>query len=97
VTWSRWPLDGLVFYRWNKVRAGGGLTYHLNPDLKGSGVISGLNVDFKNSLGLLLQVDWRITEKMNFGARYTVLDYKVKNFGTEVDSNGLGIVFGASF
>lgn len=75
VTWSRFPLEGLVFYRFPKVRLGGGVTYHLNPDLSGSGVISGLNVDFDNAFGAILQADYRLTDKLNLGARYTMLDY----------------------
>ena len=97
VTWSRWPLDALVFYRWDKVRVGGGLTDHFGPKLSGSGVISGLNVSFKTSLGAILQADWRITDKMNLGARYTMLDYDLKNTNTKVKSNGLGIEFSGSF
>ncbi len=98
VTWSRWPIDALAFYRWNKVRLGGGLTYHINPKLSGSGVASGINLTFKDSLGYLLQADWRITEKMNLGARYTMLDYGLSGSTTsKVHSNGLGIVFSGSF
>lgn len=97
VEWSRWPLDLLVFYRWDKVRAGGGLTYHMNPSLDGSGVASGLNAQFKDSLGYLLQADWRITEKMNLGLRYTVLDYKTTSGSSNVSSNGVGIVFSGNF
>src|SRR6266511_163266 len=37
VDWSVLPLDALVFYRLPKFRFGGGLTYHLSPQLKGSG------------------------------------------------------------
>lgn len=97
VTWSRWPVDVLTFYRWPAVRVGAGITYHLNPELDGSGVASGINVDFKNSLGFALQSDWRITEKMNLGLRYTILDYETKNGGGSVDANGFGIVFSGSF
>ncbi len=97
VTWSRWPLDALVFYRWDKVRVGGGLTDHFSPKLSGGGVVSGLNVSFKTSVGEILQADWRITEKMNLGARYTILDYELKNTNTKIKSNGLGIVFSGSF
>ncbi len=94
VTWSRWPIDALMFFRTSSVRVGGGLTYHLNPDLSGSGVASGLNVNFKNSLGYILQADWRITEKLSLGARYTILDYELSGTtNSKVGSNGLGIVF----
>jgi Outer membrane protein beta-barrel domain len=92
VTFSRLPLDGLVFYRTPSVRVGGGVTYHLNPDLSGSGVAGGLNVNFKNSLGLVAQVDWRLSDNVNLGLRYTKLDYDVEGSSGSVKSNGIGIV-----
>lgn len=92
VTWSRWPLEALVFYRTPKVRVGGGITYHLNPDLTGSGVASGLNVNFKNSLGLVAQADWRVSKSFNLGLRYTAMDYELEGPSTSVKSNGIGIV-----
>ncbi len=93
ITFSRWPIDALVFYRLPAVRFGGGLTYHLNPDLSGSGVVSGLNAQFKDALGVLLQVDWRITDKLSLGARYTALDYEIEGVSGSIKSNGVGIVF----
>jgi len=97
ITWSRLPLDVLAFYRMEKVRLGGGLTYHINPELDGSGVATGLNVDFKNSLGFVAQADWRITDRMNLGLRYTMLEYEVNGAGGEIDASGLGIAFSGNF
>jgi len=96
VTWSRWPIDALVFYRWPSVRLGGGLTYHLNPSLSGSGVATGINVDFEDSLGYIVQADWRITPKINLGLRYTNVDYKLVN-GNSINAAGVGLVFSFSF
>ena len=99
VTFSRWPLDALVFYRLPELRLGGGLTYHLGPELSGSGFAGGLNVKFDDALGLLLQADYRVTPKINLGVRYTSLDYKLRINGVSATakSNGVGIVFSASF
>jgi hypothetical protein len=42
----------------------------------------------------LLQADWRITEKLSLGVRYTILDYELSGpTNSKVGSNGLGIVF----
>jgi len=99
VTFSRWPLDALVFYRLPELRLGGGLTYHINPKLSGSGVASGIDATFDNALGLLLQVDYRVTPKINLGIRYTSLDYKlhVGSATATARSSGVGVVFSASF
>jgi len=99
VTFSRWPLDALVFYRLPELRLGGGLTYHINPKLSGSGVASGLDATFDDALGLLLQADYRVTPKINLGIRYTSLDYKLRVGGATATarSSGVGVVFSASF
>src|SRR5215831_18912615 len=52
VSFTRFPLDALVFYRFQKVRVGGGVTYHLNPSLSGSGSASPIDgFKFNNALG----------------------------------------------
>ncbi len=96
VTFTRFPLEALVFYKFEKVRLGGGLAYHINPKLKGSGDFSGLDIGYDNALGGVLQADYRITDKMNVGIRYTSVDYKVGN-SPAAKGNGAGITFSASF
>jgi len=95
VIWERFPFEGLVFYRFPQVRVGGGFTYHLSPKLYGHGVVSGLNTNFNNAFGTILQGDYRLTEKMNLGLRFTFLTYTVG--GASVNSNGVGINLSVSF
>lgn len=98
IDWTRVPIDALVFYRTQHFRFGGGLTYHINPKLEGSGVVGGLSVDFKDALGVILQADWRITQKINLGLRYTNLEYKAEdNFTGSAKSDGVGVVFSMRF
>jgi outer membrane protein with beta-barrel domain len=98
IDWTRYPLDALVFYRWTRMRLGGGLTYHLNPRLKGSGDVGGLNVMFDNAPGLALQADYRITDQFTAGVRYTAVEYETSsNPATATKSSGLGITLGMSF
>jgi len=95
VTWTRFPLEALVFYRAPKFRVGGGLTYHLSPKLSGSGVAGGLNVNVDDALGVVLQGDWLITQKISVGLRYTNLSYKAN--GVKANSDGVGVIFGMRF
>ena len=95
---TRLPLEALAFYRFPRVRVGGGLAYHMNPKLEGSGMVGGLDVKFKNALGAILQADWRITEKIAAGARYTILEYDAKEaFSGSAKSNGFGLTFSMNF
>jgi Outer membrane protein beta-barrel domain len=98
VEFRRFPLEALWFYRFAKVRLGGGLTYHLNPELDGSGVVGGgLDVKFDDALGLVLQGDYRFGEKLTIGLRYTNLEYKVSGASAKAKADGLGVTFGYRF
>lgn len=104
VTFSRFPLDALVFYRFPEhIRVGGGLTYHLNPKLSSSGLPNNINLGFKNALGLVLQVEYLLppwsprTPKMSVGARFTMLDYETSRGGATAKSNGVGVTFSVAF
>lgn len=96
--WTRVPLEALAFYRFARVRLGGGLTYHLNPRIEGTGVVGGLDIKFKNALGLVLQADWRATESLGLGVRYTFLEYDAKgNFTGTAKASGFGLAASFSF
>jgi hypothetical protein len=98
IDWTRFPLEALAFYRFARGRAGAGLVYHISPKLEGSGVVGGLDVKFKNALGAVLQADWRITEKIAAGLRYTILEYDAKGaFAGSAKSNGVGLSFSMNF
>ena len=95
VTWTRFPLEVLAFYRMPKFRLGGGLTYHLSPTLKASGAAGNFNVTVDDALGAVLQADYLLTPKFTLGGRYTILEYKAN--GVPAKSDGVGITFGFIF
>jgi len=98
IQWSRIPLEALAFYRFSRVRLGGGLTYHINPRLEGDGSAGGLDVDFKNALGVVLQADWRVNQMIGVGARYTILEYDAEGaFFGSAKSNGVGVTLSINF
>lgn len=103
IEFTRFPVDALLFYNFSKVRIGAGLTYHLNPEVEGSDAGTAFvgggtgSVAYDDSMGTLLQVDWRIAERLALGLRYTSLEYDVPNGGASVDASGLGGVFTLMF
>ena len=97
VDWRRYPLEALWFYRFEKVRLGGGLTYHLNPKLDGSGVVGGIDTKFDDALGVVLQGDWRVNEGLTLGLRYTSIEYQVSGSSFKAKANGLGVTIGYRF
>jgi hypothetical protein len=98
IEWTRVPLEALAFYRLQRVRFGGGLAYHISPRLEGSGVVGGLDIKFKNALGFIAQVDWRIRQNIALGGRYTLLEYDAKSPASgSAKSNGIGLSFSMNF
>ena len=103
IDWTVLPLDALVFYHLPNFRLGGGLTYHLAPTLKGRKAASSLNAKYDDALGFVLQADFVLDKRFNFGVRYTSVDYKVHSQTTpsiaatppapNVRASGFGIVF----
>jgi len=94
VSFTRYPLDLLAFYRMQNFRVGGGLTYVISPKVSGSGVAGNINATFDNAAGVVVQGDY-LLGRVAIGLRYTGLDYKVA--GTTVKSNGVGVTFGFTF
>jgi hypothetical protein len=94
ITWTRFPIDALLFYRWPSFRLGGGLTYVVDPRIGGSGVSSNVDATLDNAAGALLQGDYLI-DGFALGLRATLLDYKVG--GSTVKASGVGVSFGFTF
>src|SRR5262245_44718373 len=95
VTFTRLPIDDLVFYRWEKIRSGGGLTSHITPKLKSSGIPGGdVNVTLDNAFGGVVEADY-LLGRVAIGLRYTALDYKFQ--GNTIKSSGVGLSFSFTF
>jgi hypothetical protein len=94
VTWTRFPIDLLLFYRAEKFRLGGGLTYVAGPKLKVSGIPGGGTVNVDDAIGLLVQADY-LMGRVAVGVRGTFVQYKAG--GQTASGNGAGITFGFTF
>lgn len=82
IDWSVMPLDALVFYRMPRFRVGGGLTYQIGPTLKGSGVADGLRAKYDDALGVVVEGDYLLGQKLRFGVRLTSVSYKASSIQT---------------
>lgn len=95
VTFTRFPIEALVFYDGDFFRIGGGLTYHLNPKLKRTGVVAGGGIDFSSRLGAIAQADYRLTDNVSVGVRYTAITYT--GAGRDVRGDGFGVAISGTF
>lgn len=107
VTWDRIPLTSLAMIKKNKWKFGGGLTYHINPELSGSftgyendGTYFNDSVDdeYDNALGAVLQAQYMISEATSIGIKGTFIEYKLKSDSSVTASgNSVGINFSYTF
>ena len=91
VTWLRFPVEGLLFYRAPMgVRLGAGATVHLRNVMEASGGVLNERVEFKNNPGFLLQAEY-LRSNWAFDLRYTMLDYELSSGGSgTVDASSIG-------
>jgi hypothetical protein len=102
VTWVRYPVDLLAFYRFWKLRVGGGITYHLNPKVTSSGAAAGVNQSYDAALGYVVQADFLFSgaeesKGAYLGVRFTGMDYDLKGGGYTAKANSVGVQFGYRF
>lgn len=96
---TRIPLELLFFKKNEKWSVGGGITYHLGPELSGSGFAAG-NVEFDDALGFVLEADHMLRTGAYIGIKLTLIEYEVNDpfFVSETfDANSVGIVLGLKF
>jgi hypothetical protein len=92
ITWSRIPLNTMLFYRYKRFRLGLGLTVHFSPKLKGSGTASNVTTDFKHAIGGLFEVDFDINETFLWGIRYTRINYHTQSDNRRVNGDSVGLL-----
>ncbi len=91
ISWVRYPLNGLIFYRMTGIRVGMGVTYHLSPNLQGSGHAGNIGEKYNNALGGLMEIDFIKNKRFLWGIRLTLIEYESKKDSHVVD--GSSIVF----
>lgn len=98
ISFTRLPLDVMFFYQTEQWNFGAGITYHISPTLSGSGIASNVNGSYKNALGYVAEVDFRLGEFFYLGGKYTRIDYQPEQVGAKTaDGNSIGVVMGFVF
>ena len=92
VTWVRYPLNAMLFYRKETYRIGLGLTAHLSPKVEGNGVANNISENYKDAIGGLLEVDFSINKTFLWGLRYTNIKYESDRRDRSVSGNSFGIL-----
>ena len=91
-SWVRYPLNAMYFYNHENFRLGFGATAHLFSKYKVSGDTKNASSIYKNSIGGLLEIDYRVSQSLHMGLRYTSIDYVREDDGMSFDGSSIGIL-----
>ena len=91
-SWVRYPFNAILFYNYENFRLGLGATAHLFSKYKVSGDTKNASSTFKNSIGGLLEIDYRVAKQLHLGLRYTNIQYEREDDGRRFDGNSIGLL-----
>ena len=96
---TRWPLELLAFLNTPQWRLGGGITYHLNPELDiGIDNSTNVKVNFKNAAVVVLQADYRLSPQFTMGLRHTAIEYETDDANkAEIEGDHTGLILTFNF
>lgn len=97
-SWSRFPVEGLLFYRLPiGLRLGGGTAVHLNNVLSASGDALDTRLEFRNTPAFLVQAEYAM-RNFAIDVRYTAMKYELSSGGSgSVQANSIGAGFSILF
>jgi len=107
VTWDVIPFTALAMIKSHRWKFGGGVTYHLNPELVGSfkGVDNNGNSfhdkaddAYENAIGGVAQIQYMATNNFAIGLKGTFIEYKLKEDNSvTARGNSIGVNFSYTF
>ena len=107
VTWDVIPFTALAMFKSNKWKFGGGVTYHLNPELDSSFPIydsdnnfvsNGINDEYDNAFGGVIKMQYRATPSLDIGLKGTLIEYELKDDPSIIaKGNSIGFVISYTF
>ena len=93
IEWSSIPLTALALVKSYGWKFGGGITYHLNPELDGGFGSDTINYNFDNAIGVVAQIQYSPIDTFAIGLRATFIEYELKNRPSDrADGTSIGVV-----
>lgn len=106
VTWDVIPFTALAMFKSQRWKIGGGVTYHLNPEIDGSfsGYEDGkpytddIHDQYESQFGGVAQIQYMATNALAIGVKGTFIEYKLKEDPTiKAKGNTIGLNFSYTF
>jgi len=107
VTWDVIPFTAIGMVKSNRWKFGGGVTYHLNPELVGSfreqenngnSFHNKVDDEYENAIGGIAQIQYMATKNFTIGLKGTFIEYKLKEDNkVTAKGNAVGLNFSYTF
>lgn len=91
-SWVRYPVNAMLFFHNENLRLGLGATVHFSPKYKVSGNTNNASSSFKDAIGALFEIDYRLNQQFHLGLRYTDIKYERENDGRRFDGSSVGLL-----
>jgi len=94
ITWDTIPITALGLVTAQGWKFGGGITYHISPELSGD-FIGDIHIrdEFEDAIGAIIQVQYEIAHIFSIGLRGTFIEYELKRDPTQkANGNSLGVI-----
>jgi hypothetical protein len=94
ITWDAIPITALGLFNFQGWKFGGGITYHISPELSGD-FAGDLHIrdEFEDAIGGIIQVQYEIAKVFSIGLRGTFIEYQLKRDNNQkANGNSLGVV-----
>jgi hypothetical protein len=92
VRFTRVPVEVLGYFHVNDaIRLGGGVRLINSPELRGRGVASNVNESFDNSVGVVLEGEYKFTNWFGVKLRAVSESYRAKSTGIKANGDHAGV------
>ncbi|MGD8926989.1 MAG: hypothetical protein PVG20_09050 [Thioalkalispiraceae bacterium] len=91
-SWVRYPFNAMLFYHRDNFRLGLGATVHFSPKYKVSGETKNASSSYKDALGALFEIDYRLNQQFHLGLRYTDIKYVRETDSASFDGSSVGLL-----
>ena len=107
VTWDTIPFTALAMFTSDKWKFGGGVTYHLNPELdstfpiydnNNNFVSNGTNDKYNSAFGGVVKMQYRATPSLDIGLKGTLIEYELtEDPSITAKGNSIGVTLSYTF
>ena len=94
ITYLRYPVTLMEYYRYEHLRFGAGVSYHFNPRLYGDGFADNADMKLESNFAPEVEISYLFDAQTYLGLRYSGMEYRYH--GSRIDASRIAFVVGVS-